>query len=71
MRLLLLLLAIFTGAWSLKAQVPMQFSYQSVLRNNEGAVVSNQNVSIRITIVNNNNDVFFEEFHSVRTDGLG
>ena len=71
MKQLLLLLFFCFGLFSLYAQIPKQFSYQSVLRNGDGETINNQDVSIRVNIVNTNNQSYFEEIHSVRTNNLG
>lgn len=45
------LLAIMLSAATLFAQAPQKFSYQAVVRNAEGEIVSNQQIGIKISII--------------------
>ena len=47
---LLTLLVLTAGLLPLQAQAPSGMNYQAALRNNAGAVLANQNVSLRFTI---------------------
>lgn len=49
-RILGLALLLFTTQYA-DAQVPQKFNYQAVVRNNTGAIVGNQRVSTRFTIL--------------------
>ncbi len=58
---------------SLFAQAPQKFSYQAVLRDAGGNLVTNQNVSVRISIVQENEygASVYVETHSVTTNANG
>jgi len=55
------------------AQVPDAFNYQAVVRNNAGEALDNQNVSFRISILQDSESgtVLYSETHSVSTNALG
>ncbi|MEN8251563.1 MAG: collagen-like protein, partial [Bacteroidota bacterium] len=55
------------------AQVPAAFNYQAVVRNNSGEVVSNQNVSFRISILQGSETgtLVYSETHNVATNDFG
>jgi uncharacterized protein (TIGR02145 family) len=55
------------------AQAPNKLSYQAVIRNNSGALVSNSNVGIRIQILQNSEfgTAVYVETHSVATNENG
>ena len=55
------------------AQIPEKMSYQSVIRDERGALVSNQNVGIRITILrgSENGEAVFIERHRAVTNANG
>ena len=50
MKKLITLLAALSIVLSLSAQAPEKMSYQAIIRNTKGALVSNQNVGMRISI---------------------
>ncbi len=49
---LIMIYLIFT-LYQLEAQVPNSFKYQAVVRNNDGGVVVNQQISLRLSILEN------------------
>ena len=55
------------------AQVPDAFNYQAVLRNSSGDIISNQNVSFRISILQNseNGTAVYVETQSEQTNQFG
>jgi hypothetical protein len=55
------------------AQVPEAFNYQAVVRNNAGEVVADQNVSFKISILQDSpsGTVVYAESHSITTNGFG
>ncbi len=58
---------------SLLAQSPNYFNYQSVIRDNSGELIKNQNVSFRISIISGTEtgpDVY-QESHSVESNDFG
>lgn len=55
---------------SILAQVPQGMKYQTVVRNAQGEPLANQNVSLRLGILENGNEVY-EETHSVTTSDYG
>lgn len=50
-KLLLFLLVMVISAAALLAQSPQKMSYQAVVRNANNSLVTNQNVSVQITIL--------------------
>ncbi len=69
--LLLLVSILFTNI--LLAQSPNLIKYQAVIRNGEGEIISNQNITAVINIIkdNPNGDIIFSETHSVSTNKFG
>jgi BclB C-terminal domain-containing protein len=69
--LLVALFAMLTG--SLFAQTPQLINYQAVVRNNTGAPVVNQNVSLRFSIHNTSSTgtVIYQETQTLSTNALG
>ena len=65
----LILLSIFT----LFAQAPEMFKYQAVVRNNSGEVIKNQNVALKISILQGsaNGTVVYSETHHNMTNEFG
>lgn len=55
------------------AQTPKAFNYQSVVRNNAGNVIPNQNVSFQISIIQGSiaGSVIYIETHAAITDAMG
>ncbi len=55
------------------SQVPHAFKYQAVIRDTTGAVISNQLVSLRISILQGDisGEVSYSEIHDVKTNMLG
>src|SRR5437667_4736800 len=58
---------------SLKAQVPKQINYQGIARNNYGTALSNQTITIRLTIreKNPNGNLIYQENRKVTTNQFG
>ncbi len=69
---LLLLIAIFSCT-IVFAQVPQAVPYQAVARNNAGNLIANQNISVRLSILNSTaaGPVVFQEKHTVTTNQFG
>ncbi len=57
----------------LKAQVPNKFNYQGVARNSNGVVLSNQDITLKASIIDLTPDgnVIYIETHSIKTNQLG
>ena len=56
----------------LYAQSPQSFSYQAVIRNAEGEPLSEQNVSVRLSIQNEEgNETYYSETHAAATSSQG
>src|SRR5436190_12273917 len=55
---------------TLMAQTPSAFKYQAVARSQSGAVMANQSMSVRISILKGA-QVEYSEVHSVTTNDLG
>ena len=55
------------------AQTPQAINYQGLARGNEGNILINQMVGIRLSIVNDsiNGSVVYAETHQRTTDGYG
>jgi hypothetical protein len=58
---------------SVFAQAPQKMSYQSVIRNNSGALISNANVGVRISILQGSESgtAVYTETHTVTTNANG
>lgn len=71
----ILLLPVFFLCVSLicSGQVPQAFKYQAVIRDTTGTVISNQLVSLKISILKGdiNGEITYSEIHDVHTNGLG
>ncbi len=61
------------GIVSLSAQIPQKLSYQAVLRNSAGNVVSDQNLDVNVTILKGSVDgvAVYSETHSTSTSANG
>ncbi|MCK5169465.1 MAG: hypothetical protein KAQ75_06280, partial [Bacteroidales bacterium] len=55
------------------SQAPEKFNYQAVIRNDAGELINNQNVSVRISIIDNtvDGDLLYSETHSETTNTYG
>ncbi|MGE0019242.1 MAG: hypothetical protein AB7S72_06215 [Draconibacterium sp.] len=55
------------------AQVPSAFNYQAVVRNNSGELIADQNVSFRISILQNSESgtAVYTETHAAHTNSFG
>lgn len=55
------------------SQIPGAFNYQAVVRNNSGELISNQNISLRISIrdLTANGTILYRETHNVSTNEFG
>jgi hypothetical protein len=73
MKNLLLLFALVIGCIESQAQSPRKFNYQAVVRNNSGAIVANQAVSIRFSIhdASATGIVQYSERHAATTNAFG
>lgn len=71
-RILLSFFTIFT-AMALFAQAPESFKYQGVARDNSGNVLANQNIGLKISILENSSsgNVVYSETHNVTTNQFG
>ena len=60
-------------AFDASAQAPEQFSYQAVIRDAQGDLVSNQSITVNISILEGNSTgvVVFEEEHTITTNDNG
>ncbi|MBP8724806.1 MAG: hypothetical protein KBH75_02255 [Saprospiraceae bacterium] len=57
------------ACWALAQNVA--FKYQGIARNNQNAPLSNQAISLRLTILNANNSPVYAEQHMVTTSPIG
>jgi hypothetical protein len=66
--ILLVLATLFVSA-----QVPEAFNYQAVVRNSSGVIVTNQNVSLKISILQSSETgpTIYAETHSATTNNFG
>ena len=71
-KLLMLLFKIFMVI-VVQAQVPGEINYQGVARNPGGIALSNQNITLRISIRNNNQTgtVVYQETRKLKTNNFG
>jgi hypothetical protein len=71
-KLLLLLFKIFLVIL-VQAQVPGEINYQGVARNPGGIALSNQNITLRISIHNNSEtgSIIYQETRKIKTNGFG
>ena len=72
LKTLLFSFCLLTSAFFLQAQVPLRFSYQSVIRNGVNGLVSNQPVGMRISILQGSatgNSVYAETHSSTSNAG--
>ena len=69
MKKLILILFILTS-FSVYTQSPSNFTYQSVVRDGSGKLLSNKEISFRISVLKNSESgqIVFEEEHSVTTN---
>lgn len=73
-RIALILFSFVITGIAVYAQVPGKFNYQAVIRNNLGEIITERNVDIQISILDNLNDgaeVLYEESHSKPTNAYG
>ncbi len=68
-----LAIALFFSVVTLLAQAPQKMTYQAVVRNTNNSLVSNQNVSVQITVLrgNENGTPVYQETHSTTTNANG
>jgi len=73
MKKIFLTVVLLTIAFTSFAQAPQAFKYQTVVRDNIGEVIANQNVSFRISIRNiyTTGLVLYQESHTVMTNQFG
>ncbi len=70
-KLLLMLITILI-AGSAYAQSPLAIPYQAVARDISGNILSNQNIALRITLIDSNiNSIDYQETHQLTTNALG
>ena len=53
------------------AQVPQKMNFQALIRNSEDELVTNQTISIKVSVLNNSNTPVYGESHSVTTNANG
>ena len=72
-RLSLLLVAILFTVTGILAQVPNKFNYQAVLRHPDGTIISNENVTVGISILQGSviGNTVFSETHQLTTTEQG
>lgn len=58
---------------TINAQVPEKLNYQAVIRDNNGELITDQAVRLRVAITNNTygGTIFYRESHAVTTTNLG
>jgi len=68
--LIFLLINIFFSCYS---QAPAKFNYQGVARNPQGQVIANQNIALKVSIldIEINGSSIYSETHSAKTNQLG
>jgi len=70
---LLSILALTLLVTAVFAQVPQGINYQTVVRNNAGAVINNQNVHFKLSIISGSptGSIIYSETHNTTTNSLG
>lgn len=70
---LILVIILSISIYNSAAQVPDKINYQAVIRDSEGKLIANQNVSIRLSIINETIDgsTLYAETHTVKTNVYG
>ncbi|MCF8346590.1 MAG: hypothetical protein K9G38_05215, partial [Bacteroidales bacterium] len=68
---LLLVFVVMTTMVKLTAQNPETLHFQKVVRNSEGYLVTNQEIGVRVSIINEDLDVIFKERQTVQSDQFG
>lgn len=73
MKTLITLFIFILSAGIALAQMPKAINYQAVARNNAGEAIANQNIKVRLSIINsaNANAVLYSETRQVTTNTLG
>lgn len=70
--ILVLVAILLFSLHTIHAQAPIGFNYQAVARNNTGALLPNQNVSLRMSITDGQDGiVVYQETHSTTTNQFG
>jgi hypothetical protein len=72
-RLILIVTIIALNIGALRAQSPDMFNYQAVARNDQGEIIANQNVGIKISIRQGspNGTIVYAEEHNETTNDNG
>jgi hypothetical protein len=70
---LLSIVMLIIAAVSLFSQAPQSFKYQAIARNGGGEVISNQDISIKVNLLqgNESGQVVYSETHTIRTNEYG
>ncbi len=71
MKRILLSFGLLLTTLAAMAQVPQGINYQAVMRDSGGNPVVNQNVSVRITILQNNITPIYQETHLATSNDFG
>src|SRR3989338_2126395 len=71
MRKLFTLLLALLIAKVVFAQTPQKMSYQAVIRNNAGELISDKPIGIKISILDSSNTAVFSEVHTLTTNSNG
>ena len=68
-----LVLSCFIMGNTVQAQPPMAFKYQAVARDQAGQVMADQDISLKISILQNNpsGSVIYSETHDLATNAFG
>ena len=71
--LLLLIIVMITFPVIVEAQAPQIFNYQAIVRDGNGDIVANQNVSFQVSILAGSvtGTIMYSETHSVNTNSFG
>jgi len=73
MKKTILFLAIAICALTTKSQVPSAFNYQAVLRDATGKIISDSELSLRISILQDfeTGNTVYSEMHTIKTNNIG
>ena len=73
LKTLAVIIILFTALYDTSAQVPQGFNYQAVLRNPDGTIMQNHNVTIQFSIHRSTlgGNIVYQEFKDTTTNNFG
>ncbi|MCX6301115.1 MAG: tail fiber protein [Bacteroidia bacterium] len=71
LKTILLSIVLFTFGYSASAQVPKSFNYMAIARDEDGDLIQNTDITVRIAILDQPGLIVWEEEHAVTTNDNG